>query len=448
MPNILSKIVSSTPGPEVPKGDRTVNQTPRVESSSAEEATPRTLIRGFIAGTQNELSAKQPKYTPRTEQPKDTPRTEQPKDIQGINQPKDTPRTLIRNVVGTSVSSTPRADTLPQTMVEYSETPRGNIRGFLAHAPSVKTSVKTKKKTEPSTIVVESKEVEVSEDVDEFFAAASDDPRLASKQQNQGGNFLEDDDDDVGEGEDAFRAIEKELKMHERAIGTRKEFAIPLARKREQVSPGSELLSVPSSSPAQSADGHSPVVTGVGPTPSVLPRTTLLDGSALQRRETPLWQKPKPPRPPAGLFDSTKRKPSTALRMLGAKKRKKRAKELVGGPRREMDTIDKSTPMIPLASMRRLFSNLVKNAPQGPTSTSTDAFPAVHDASKIFFEMISHDLGAYCNHAQRSKIEMDDIRLLMYRQRLVSQESELRDIVRKFLPREYAEQVHDELDDA
>jgi hypothetical protein len=64
-----------------------------------------------------------------------------------------------------------------------------------------------------------------------------------------------------------------------------------------------------------------------------------------------------------------------------------------------------------------------------------------HCRSHQFFLQASEDLTAYSDHAKRHGIEVEDVACLFRRQRATGPTQPIEDLVRRFLPLEYVEEV-------
>lgn len=61
--------------------------------------------------------------------------------------------------------------------------------------------------------------------------------------------------------------------------------------------------------------------------------------------------------------------------------------------------------------------------------------------SHEYFKQVAGDLGAYSTHAKRQGIEVDDVACLFRRQRATGPTKPIEDLIRRFLPLEYVEEI-------
>jgi len=74
-------------------------------------------------------------------------------------------------------------------------------------------------------------------------------------------------------------------------------------------------------------------------------------------------------------------------------------------------------------------------------SVSTDSYPIIQKAGKLFLDNLTRDLEAFAEHAHRKTIEQEDVELELKRQRFLTPKSSLADLMRTNLPWELVEQV-------
>jgi len=94
-------------------------------------------------------------------------------------------------------------------------------------------------------------------------------------------------------------------------------------------------------------------------------------------------------------------------------------------------------PSLPSSLIKRIVYRSQEKAKKRKTTLSKDHMKALEQATEWFFEQISEDLEAYSSHGKRRKrIDVDDVLLLMRRQRVLRNKGELRRMANEWLPRE------------
>lgn len=72
-------------------------------------------------------------------------------------------------------------------------------------------------------------------------------------------------------------------------------------------------------------------------------------------------------------------------------------------------------PSLPAGVVKKLATRYARTSGNGKAKIGKDTMDAIMQASDWFFEQVSEDLGAYCDHAGRKTIEEKDVVTLMAR---------------------------------
>ena len=69
------------------------------------------------------------------------------------------------------------------------------------------------------------------------------------------------------------------------------------------------------------------------------------------------------------------------------------------------------------------------------------SYHIINFSSEVYLKQASNDLAVYTTHAGRKTIELEDVVLLLQRQRVISENKPFEYLVNTYLPLEYAEEV-------
>jgi len=93
------------------------------------------------------------------------------------------------------------------------------------------------------------------------------------------------------------------------------------------------------------------------------------------------------------------------------------------------------SPQLPQNLTKRIFQRYAKYP------VAAEVYPEIAESTPTFFKQITKDLVAFSSHAHRKTIDKSDVECLLKRQRIVTPEQSLEDVLRKHLPLECTEEL-------
>ena len=105
------------------------------------------------------------------------------------------------------------------------------------------------------------------------------------------------------------------------------------------------------------------------------------------------------------------------------------------GKRQKLNALGNAVPNLPNSLMKKIIHQSQENAGKKKATLGKEHMKALEQASEWFFEQIGADLAAYSSHGKkRSRINTDDVLLLMKRQRIMSKNEDLKRLAKDWLP--------------
>lgn len=98
-------------------------------------------------------------------------------------------------------------------------------------------------------------------------------------------------------------------------------------------------------------------------------------------------------------------------------------------------------PALPLSMIKKVATRALASKSKARALADKEVMKAVIEATEMFFEQVSDDLGSYAQHAKRKTIDESDIVTLMRRQRQLSSSITPFSLAQRHLPRELLQEL-------